>query len=73
MYPSCPSYLDLRVIILESSRLLLLLLLSPLISLQDMEITANELKNVLNRVITKRESIRSDHSVVAVLIKLLSV
>lgn len=33
------------------------LLLLPTLSLQDMEITANELKNVLNRVITKRESI----------------
>lgn len=32
------------------------LLLRPSLSLQDMEITANELKNVLNRVITKRES-----------------
>ncbi len=37
--------------------ILLLLFPSPLGSLsQDMEITANELKNVLNRVITKRES-----------------
>lgn len=35
---------------------LLLLFPSPLWSLsQDMEITANELKNVLNKVITKRE------------------